>query len=353
MHKISNVLAEDFKQVFYRVGGLWENMRKARIFVTGGTGFFGAWLLYTLLEAQRQVDLEIEAVLLTRNPSLFSQKHPLIARASMVRLYQGDIANFTYPAGKFTHMIHAASELSHFEPSTPSETVSHTERSCLRMMDFAKKSGVTSVLYISSGAVYGPMQPGRRFLSEDQSTLPMPHQPENWYAKAKRAGEKIMLEQGNTKNISVKIARGFAFHGPMLPLDSPFAVAAFLGRALSNEKIVIRNHGLTVRSYLYGADLAQWLWTILIRGAHGRAYNTGSDIPVTILHLAEAIQKACQTKAGLQVLGTLPPGQEPEFYVPKIQRAKTELSLEVFTGLEEGLARSVNHYREVVQVKTS
>ena len=77
-------------------------------------------------------------------------------------------------------------------------------------------------------------------------------------------------------------ARGFALCGPWLPLESDFAFGNFVGAAMRGGPVVVSGDGTPVRSYLYSADMVAWLWTLLLRGANGRAYNVGSAHAVTI-----------------------------------------------------------------------
>lgn len=338
------MLAADLQVVLARTRHLWEELRGGRIFITGGTGFFGSWLLSSFAYANAELKLGAEAVVLTRDLAAFRRRSPSLANAAGISLHQGDVCSFEFPQGFFTHAVHAASELSVARPKDPLGLIEIALTGSRRVMEFAGERGVRKLLFTSSGAVYGPMVPGRCKIREDDPISAVPLTPAGAYAEAKRLAELTCAIAGSERGVEVKIARGFAFIGPFLPLDSHLAAAGFLKAALTSNKIEVQGHGRTIRSYLYGADLATWLWTILFAGRNERPYNLGSDTPVSIAELAESFAKAGKSPKPVQVLGQLKSDELIDVYLPDLTRARSELGLDVFTPLEEAICRSISFY---------
>jgi nucleoside-diphosphate-sugar epimerase len=336
-------LADDLEMILTRTLPLWEEMRGGRLFLTGGSGFFGCWLLESFIHANHVLKLDAEVVVLSRDPAAFRIRAPHLASASCVTMLQGDVTLFPPPEGPFTHFIHAASELNVATPKDSLNLIETTLQGTRNVLDLARERGARKLLFTSSGAVYGPSSPGRKDLHEDDPVSALPLEPRSAYAEAKRLTELVCSLYGQEHGIEIKIARGFAFLGPHLSLDSHLAAAGFLRSALRGEPLIIQGDGCTVRSYLYGADLAVWLWTILFKGVSGRPYNVGSDVPVTIADLATAHVAAAAAPLEVRILGQVRPDVLADVYVPDISRARSELGLDVFTPLAEGIRRSLLH----------
>ncbi len=263
-----NPLEEDLQCVLEQTGALWDELRGARVFLTGGTGFFGCWLLETFLWANDRVGLDASVVVLTRRERAFTTKAPHLAGHPAVRLWHGDVRTFEFPEGQFSHVIHAA---------TPSSTAAaeHDRRVMFetmvsgtgRALEFARRCGAQRFLLTSSGAVYGRQPAELTHVPETYCGGPDPTDARMVYAEGKRAAEMLCALYADQR-LQPVIARCFAFVGPYLPLDVHFAVGNFIADALAGRPIRIKGDGNAFRSYLYAGDLAVWLWTILgTRGA--------------------------------------------------------------------------------------
>jgi len=57
-----------------------------------------------------------------------------------------------------------------------------------------------------------------------------------------------------------------------------YAIGNFIKAAEAGGPIDVQSRGLVVRSYMYGSDLAEWLWKILLDGYSGKRYDVGADI---------------------------------------------------------------------------
>ena len=109
---MNNPLAEDLDHVLAHTEGLWDELRGQRIFITGGTGFFGCWLLESFAWANEKLNLGAKAVVLSRNPDAFHKKAPHLASNTSIAFHAGDVRDYEFPKGSFTHVIHAATESS-------------------------------------------------------------------------------------------------------------------------------------------------------------------------------------------------------------------------------------------------
>jgi nucleoside-diphosphate-sugar epimerase len=321
---------------------LWDDLRCARLFITGGTGFFGRWMLESLLRANDELGLGVQAELLTRDPAAFATAAPHVAAHPAVTLIAGDVVTFAFPELAVTHILHMATETE--LAGSRSASFETAVRGTERVLAFARHRGAQSLLLTSSGAVYGTQPPSLERLTEDYAGAPAPEDPAAGYAEGKRAAEFLCSVAAEETSLQVKIARCFAFVGPMLPLDRNFAIGNFIRDAELSDRIVIGGDGTPRRSYLYAADLAIWLWTVLIRGTSARPYNVGSEADLSIGALAKLVGQVLRPGIPVQIQGTPVTDALPRRYVPSTSRAAAELGLQRLVELDDAIRRTADWY---------
>ena len=311
-----------------------DGLSDVRIFVTGGTGFFGKWLLSLLLENRKSRNVNV--VVLSRDPESYTVQFPSLCSRAGVAFVRGDIRDFSFPSGRFDYVVHAATEASaKLDREKPDEMYSVIVDGTRRVLDFARQAGVRRVLYVSSGAVYGVQPPDLAQVPES-----FPCQPVTAYGKGKLQAERLCSESG----LDAVVARCFAFVGPWLPLDSHFAIGNFIRDALFERPIVVQGDGRPLRSYLYAADLAVWLLTLLLSGKSGQAYNVGSPEAISVDQLARLVSKLARSHPDVVINGAPDERQPPPRYVPDTRLAERELSLRVETSLETAIQRTLLFY---------
>lgn len=346
MNKTQHPLADDLDHTLEHTRELWEELRGQRFFITGGTGFFGCWLLETFAWANEKLNLGASALVLTRDPAAFQKKMPHLVANSAIQFHSGDVRSFDFPSGHFSHVIHAATEasakLNAENPALMFDTILAGTRHTL---EFSRACGARKFLLTSSGAVYGPQPPEITHIEEDDAGKIDPAILNSAYGQGKFAAEKFCRDFGRQHGMEIKIARGFAFVGPHLPMDTHFAIGNFINDAFHGRTIHINGDGTPYRSYLYASDLAIWLWTILFRGPSLRAYNVGSGHAVTIAELATAVESALETHGGVKILQAPKPGQLPSRYVPSVQRAEAELGLRERVDLATAIKKTADWLR--------
>lgn len=332
---------EDLDAIVSRTSG-WDELRGGRLLITGGTGFFGHWLLESVCLAIDRLGLDTEVVVLSRKPEHFREKSPHVAAHPAVRLHEGDVRTFDFPPGQFSHVIHAATEASaRLNEEQPWHMIDTIVGGTRRTLEFAGGCGARKLLFTSSGAVYGPQPPDISHVAEDYPGGPNPLDPQAAYAEGKRLAETLCAAFAREHGLEVKIARCFAFVGPHLPLDAHYAIGNFILDAVRGQVIQVRGDGTPVRSYLYAADLTAWLWRILFHGRCCRPYNVGSEAAVSIVQVAEAVAGRMHPPGDVRVHGRPDPTRPPQRYVPSTQRVRTELGVGETVDLSDAIARTL------------
>jgi nucleoside-diphosphate-sugar epimerase len=344
--------SDDLDEVLAQTPGFWSRFGGARLFITGGTGFIGSWLIQAIQRANDKLGARIEIVALSRTPERARLAHPLVFARQDIQLLQGDVTDFHGETGPLDLCIHAASDVGDpRQSSAPLQTFDSIVAGTRCILDVARSRGATRFLLTSSGAVYGTQPENLTHVPESYQGAPDPMLPSSAYGNGKRAAEWLACAyaaQHGANGFETMTARIFALLGPGLPLNSSFAAGNFIRDALSNKAIIIQGDGRPLRSYLYMSDLCVWLLRILESGQSGQAYNVGSEHPVSILDLAGQISRAAGYAASIEVKTAVDPRVPPPRYVPDTHKARLSLNLREQVPLPLALQKTLHWSRSAM-----
>jgi nucleoside-diphosphate-sugar epimerase len=334
---------EDLAHVLNSTREHWDEAKGLKFFITGGTGFFGMWLLESFAYINDALGLDMGATVLSRDPFAFASKAPHLTARADLTFIRGDVRFFEFPSGQFDYVIHAATEASaKLNEVDPQEMLDGIIGGTRRVLDFAAQAGVKKLLLTSSGAVYGKQPAEITHVSEDYLGAPDPLSPGSAYGEGKRVSEHMCVVHARQHGYEVKIARCFAFVGPHLPLDTHFAIGNFIRDAMLGSTINVAGDGTPMRSYLYASDMTVWLWTLLFKATTERAYNVGSGEGISIRELAKCVSSVfcerCLVEIAQRHEGIRPVSR----YVPLVKKVRDELNLEARISLTAGVLKTAN-----------
>lgn len=331
---------DDREAMFSALASDWAQLAGARIFMTGGTGFIGRWMLEALRDADRRMGLGCDVTILTRNPSAFAAKAPDLAHYAGFRFVAGDVLGLAAGSDRYSHVIHAATDASaDLNENDPRQMFDTVVTGTRRALDFAVGAGAKRFFFLSSGAVYGAQPWEVTHVDEEYRGGPDPRDARAAYAEGKRAAEMLCAIYAKQFGLDIVNARIFALLGPLLSLDIHFAAGNFIRDAMAGQVVRVQGAGTAERSYLYASDLTVWLWTILLRAPAGSVYNCGSEEAVSIADLARRTASLLGGP-GAEILGRPDAGWNPGRYVPSNARIRRELGVEMQVGLDEAIRRT-------------
>ena len=322
----------------------FERINGSRILLTGGTGFVGKWMLQTAKIAQANSQSKIELFIPTRRLSAQHVQDAIAIGCPNVSWVEGDFLTNALDVGHVDMIIHTATPASaQLNAENPAEMLRINVEAMKSVLRYAGNN--QPLLFTSSGAVYGTQLQSVSHIAEGDIEPNPPKEKLNAYAQGKQIAEQLCREAGGSGHCSPIIARLFAFGGEYLPRDTHFAIGNFIQNALDRQPIAIQGDGRARRSYLYGADMATWLWGALAHsgGKNTGPFHIGSENSVSILELAQTVA----TVSG-EVLNYIPeitvakaidPSEPIHQYVPANSDTRNALQVSEWTSLEDCISK--------------
>lgn len=335
-------ISGDIADIIFRLGGDVNSFEHKTILITGGTGFFGRWILQILCTLILEKNFQINLYVLSRNPKRFLENNADYPFDQCIHFISGDVTNFELPNIKLDYLIHmattAASET--FQGEDQLQKLDLLYRGTRNTLEQAVKCGVKKVLFTSSGVAYGPSN-GLPF-SEDMLQAPETTQVSSALGEGKRLAEYLIGYYSLKGGFEYSIARCFSFFGPFLPLDIHYAIGNFINDALNKDEITVKGSGAELRSYLYIADAWVWLLKVLVH-ADNEIYNVGSSNVISIADLATLIRDILAPYKKVDILGMNHDvgNFSRNSYIPNNNKILNKFDLYEWTSLSQGIKRMV------------
>lgn len=308
-----------------------------RVLITGGAGFVGSHLTDRLAEAGHDV-VVLDNLLTGQVANLTLGERQSGGR---VELIEADVCDGVSVGGRFDRIYHLASPASpiHYL-RLPFATLDVSSVGLRVLLDRAVTDGAR-VLFASTSEVYG--DPAVHPQPESYWGNVNPIGPRSVYDEAKRFGEALMMAYQRHKGVETRIVRIFNTYGPRMRPDDGRVIPTFIRQALRGEPLTVFGDGLQTRSFCYVDDLVDGL-VRLMESDLTEPCNVGNPTEMTMLQLAEAITRLTRSPSG--VVHKPLPTDDPTRRRPDITRAGAELGWAPQVSFEDGLARTVDWFRD-------
>ena len=310
--------------------------RKA-VMVTGGAGFLGSHLCRRLLADGHDVLCVDNLFTGTKDNivGLLGEPHFELMRHDITfPLYVevDEIYNLACPASPIHYQ---------FDPVQTTKTSVH---GAINMLGLAKRTGAR-ILQASTSEVYG--DPEVHPQPEDYRGNVNVMGPRACYDEGKRCAETLFFDYKRQHGLDIRIARIFNTYGPRMLPDDGRVVSNFIVQALRGEALTVYGDGSQTRAFCYVDDMIEGLVRLMdADGSVAEPVNLGNPAEFTIRALAEAVIRL--TGSGSAIEERPLPADDPVRRCPDIGRARAALGWEPEVGLEDGLARAIQYFREVL-----
>lgn len=305
--------------------------------VTGGAGFLGSHLCDRLLaEGHRVICVD----------NFLTGRHRNIAHLQGrddFRLIEHDVSRFIEIEGEVDYVLHFASPASPIDYlELPIQTLKVGSLGTHNTLGLAKAKGAR-LLLASTSEVYG--DPLIHPQPESYWGNVNPVGPRGVYDEAKRFAEAIVMAYHRYHGVETRIVRIFNTYGPRMRPRDGRVVPAFIQQALTGEPLTVFGDGSQTRSFCYVDDLIEGIYRLLMSDRSDPT-NIGNPREMTILQFAEHIVELTGGNSSIEYRPL--PVDDPKTRQPDITMAREHLDWEPRVPLDEGLAKTVEYFRQLL-----
>ncbi len=314
-------------------------MSKPRVLITGGAGFLGSHLCDRFLAEGYEV-LCMDNLI---TGDLRNVEH-LFCEPDFHYFHQ-DVTEYIHVPGRLDVIMHFASPASPIDYlELPIQTLKVGSLGTHKALGLAHAKGAR-ILLASTSECYG--DPLVHPQTEDYWGNVNPVGPRGVYDEAKRFAEAMTMAYHRYHKVETRIVRIFNTYGPRMRLNDGRALPAFMSQALRGEDITVFGDGSQTRSFCFVDDLIEGIWRLL-HSDEIMPTNIGNPAEMTILQFARKVAEL--TGSGSRIVFRDLPQDDPKVRQPDIAKARRVLGWEPVVGLDEGLRRTLNYFKQRIEL---
>ena len=313
-----------------------------RVLITGAAGFLGSHLSDRFLaDGHSVVGLDN---FITGNPENISH----LMNDPRFEFVRHDISTYTYISGELDGVLHFASPASPIDYlEHPIPTLKVGALGTHNALGLAKAKRARFFL-ASTSEVYG--DPLIHPQAESYWGNVNPVGPRGVYDEAKRFAEAITMAYHTYHQLDTRIVRIFNTYGPRMRPRDGRVVSNFIVQAISGEPITIYGDGSQTRSFCYVSDEIEGIYRLFMKG-DSNPTNIGNPDEYTVKQLAEIVIELTGSKS--KIVYQELPTDDPKVRKPDITRARAMLGWEPSVHVRDGVARTIEYFREALAESAS
>ncbi|QDU49389.1 UDP-glucuronic acid decarboxylase family protein [Gimesia panareensis] len=311
------------------------------VLVTGGAGFLGSHLCDRLIEQGKNVICvdnfftgnKRNIAHLIGHPRFEVIRHDIV---HPIYLEVNEIYNLACPASPVAYQYN------------PIKTIKTSTVGMVNVLGLAKRCRA-KVLHASTSEVYG--DPNVHPQVEEYWGNVNPLGPRSCYDEGKRIAESLCVNYHHAHNVPIRIVRIFNTYGPRMDPNDGRVISNFINQALRGEPITIYGDGQQTRSFCYVDDLISGFLKMMEQEETTGPVNIGNPVENTMLELAEAVLQNVDSDSKLAYEPL--PQDDPKQRCPDITKARKILKWEPQVSLQEGLGKTVEYYRQLMNQESA
>ncbi|RLP95941.1 MULTISPECIES: NAD-dependent epimerase/dehydratase family protein [unclassified Micromonospora] len=310
-----------------------------RVLVTGGAGFVPSHLVDALIARGCTVVALDNFVTGSKENVAHLLDRPTFT------LVEADISDGVpthHPAlaERFDAILHMASPASPTDfTQLPVEIMRVGSVGTLHLLDRAVADGARFLMASTSEAYGDPKEHPQR---ETYWGNVNPIGVRSVYDEAKRFSEAATMAYHRYRGLDAAIVRIFNTYGPRMRPDDGRAIPTFISQALRGEPITVHGTGNQTRSICFVEDLVRGI-LLLLDSTETGPINCGTEHELTMRQLAELIVSLSGSSS--EVTYITRSSDDPEMRRPDLTRARELLGYEPTVAPEDGLRRTIEHFR--------